>query len=178
MRNIQTTPKAAEQRFHAIVNEHADRIYNLALMKCGEESLAQDICQETFIRVYKGLQAFRAESQIGTWIYRIALNVCHTQMAREIKRGRLADPIEYADDVLSSDLGDPVVEVEREVKAETIRKAIASLPEHQATAVSLFYLKEFKYTEVAEIMDLPLNTVKSHLRRAKTRLRDIIPEDL
>ena len=163
--------------FHLLVKEHGDRIYNLALMKSNQVTLAEDITQETFIRVYKGLNNFRNEAQIGTWIYRIALNVCHTFMMKE---SRISKPLQALDEDGSSEIADEHSNVQdlfiSDSKKHLVRKAISALPPKQSDVITLYYLREFKYTEVATIMDIPINTVKSHLRRAKDNLRQIIQE--
>ncbi len=163
--------------FKFLVKEHGDRIYNLALMKSNQVILAEDITQETFIRVYKGLSNFRHEAQLGTWVYRIALNVCHTFLKKE---SLISKPLRS----FEGD-GEPVILDEfsntedvflAESNKQLIRSAIAALPPKQSDVITLYYLKEFQYSEVAEIMDIPINTVKSHLRRAKENLRRLIPE--
>jgi len=163
--------------FRQLVREQGDRIYNLALMKCGQVTLAEDICQETFMRVYKGLENFRSESQLNTWVYRIALNVCHTTIAKEVRREQhvILSPVGKEFEVLdeSSNVQDLFIEQSRN---QMIREAIAGLPGSQSDAITLYYLQEFQYTEVAEIMDIPINTLKSHLRRAKQKLSEMIKE--
>lgn len=166
-----------EQIFQEIVRNHSDRIYNLALMKCNQVTLAQDICQVTFIRVYKGLHSFRKESQLGTWIYRIALNVCHTMIKKE---SQISGNMIAMDDRSDLEPVDTQEDVEENfllgVQKGQIRQAISALPPLQSDAITLYYLKEFQYSEVAEIMNIPLNTVKSHLRRAKDNLRKLLME--
>lgn len=168
--------KQSESIFRDLVREHSEKIYNLALMKSSQRALAEDICQETFIRVYKGLPNFRDDASIGTWIYRIALNVCHSMLKKESGIQNHEVPI---DEDNYSELTDEDSDVQNIHDAmnqkETIRQAIASLPQQQADVITLYYLKEFQYSEVAEIMNIPLNTVKSHLRRAKENLRQMIP---
>ena len=174
---IPIVKKSADRKFSEIVKNHSDRIFNLALMKCNQVTLAEDICQVTFIRVYKGLHTFRDESHLGTWIYRIALNVCHTMIKKEsqISSNMVAlddrpdlEPIEEHGDVQEGFI--------RDTQKDEIRRAISALPPLQSDAITLYYLKEFHYTEVAEIMDIPLNTVKSHIRRAKANLRKLLME--
>ncbi|MCF7823228.1 MAG: sigma-70 family RNA polymerase sigma factor [Candidatus Marinimicrobia bacterium] len=163
--------------FNLLVKDHGDRIYNLALMKSNQASLAEDITQETFIRVYRGLKNFRNESQIGTWIYKIALNVCNTMLTKE---SRISKPLIAYDEGGEHELSTESVDAENgfwaESRTDYLRKAIASLSPNQADVITLYYLREFKYEEVAQIMDIPINTVKSHLYRAKERLREIIQE--
>ncbi len=167
----------SDEIFQLLVKEHGDRIFNLALMKSNQITLAEDITQETFIRVYKGLNSFRNEAQIGTWIYRIALNVCHTLLMKE---SRISKPLTAFDGDSESHLTDESTNVQHLFQAESdkqvIRSAIAKLPSKQSDAITLYYLREYKYSEVAEIMDIPINTVKSHLRRAKENLRELMEE--
>lgn len=164
-------------QFNHLVEEHGDRIFNLALMRSNDRDLAQDISQETFLRVYKGLAKFRNESELGTWLYRIALNVCHTTLAQEGSRASRNQDLDV--DQIELEDNEPSVETQymKTNQAEEIRKAIGALPQEQGDAITLYYLKEFQYSEVADIMNIPLNTVKSHLRRAKIKLRKLLNEE-
>lgn len=166
-----------EQTFQEIVRDHSDRIYNLALMKSNQTTLAEDICQVTFMRVYKGLGNFRNDSQLGTWIYRIALNVCHTMISREARNSLNMVSLDDREDLeLVEEKGDVEAIFYQDVQKNQIRQAISNLPKLQSDAITLYYLKEFQYSEVADIMEIPLNTVKSHIRRAKQNLRKLLLE--
>ncbi|NQV41124.1 MAG: RNA polymerase sigma factor [Candidatus Marinimicrobia bacterium] len=174
---IPKVQKHADHLFREIVKNHTSRVYNLALMKCNQVTLAEDISQETFIRVYKGLRNFRDESHIDTWIYRIALNVCHTMIKKESQLSSrmipLGDRADLEPEEIDSDVQDIFI---KDVEKDQIREAVSALPALQSDAITLYYLKEFQYTEVAEIMDIPLNTVKSHIRRAKANLKSLLME--
>ena len=169
--------ESMEVKFRNLVQEHGDRIYNLALMRSNRRHLAEDITQETFIRVYKALGSFRGESEIGTWIFRIAINVCNSTLTREgrypVSESEFADSHELTGLESTGSAEQEFMSVSRN---EIIRKSIQRLPENQAQAITLYYLNEYQYTEVAEIMQIPLNTVKSHIRRAKESLRSILKE--
>ncbi|MBC8376026.1 MAG: RNA polymerase sigma factor [FCB group bacterium] len=174
---IPRVQKEADLIFREIVKNHGDRIYNLALMKCNQVELAEDICQETFIRVHKGLKNFRDESQLGTWIYRIAINVCHTMIKKESRLSDNLIPLNDRPDLEPiEEHGDAGEIFLRAVQKDQIRQAISALPTLQSDAITLYYLKEFQYTEVADIMDIPLNTLKSHIRRAKAKLKLLLME--
>jgi RNA polymerase sigma-70 factor (ECF subfamily) len=178
MGNMNTEVKNTDQDiYQKMVREHSARMFNLALMKCNQVSLAEDICQETFLRAYKGIKSFRQESKIGTWIYRIALNVCHTMISEESQRTmnivQFEDVGETNTFSQESDIQDIVM---RKSNKQRIRRAISALPRNQSDAITLYYLKEFQYNEVAEIMGIPINTVKSHIRRAKESLRKLLQE--
>jgi len=176
MKYMLKSQSANDQIFKQLVIDHGDKIYNLALLRSNNLDMAQDICQETFIRAYKGLPNFRDDSQIGTWLYRIALNVCHTTLAKERHRSRLSVDLNDKDIELADEDGSIEDEFFDRVRNEQLREAIKRLPQHQADAITLYYLKEFQYAEVAKIMDLPLNTVKSHLRRGKANLKTLLTE--
>lgn len=166
-----------QKRFHTLVADHGDRIYNLALMRSNDVDLAKDISQETFVRAYKGISKFRNEAEIGTWLYRIALNVCHSILARESNRSHLNLALEPEYFEASADETSLEDEYLAGIQKAQIRKAILRLPRNQGDAITLYYLKEFQYSEVAEIMAIPINTVKSHLRRAKQNLRKILKKE-
>ena len=177
MNMIPRVQKEVDHIFREIVKDHSSRVYNLALMKCNQVELAEDICQETCIRVYKGLQNFRDESQLGTWIYRIALNVCHTMIKKESQLSANMMPLDDRPDLEPiQEHGDAEEIFLRDVQKDQIRQAISDLPPLQSDAITLYYLKEFQYTEVADVMDIPLNTVKSHIRRAKAKLKLLLME--
>lgn len=161
--------------FRRLINEQGDRIYNLALMKSGNTVLAEDICQETFMRVYKGMKNFRHESQLRTWVYRIALNVCHTVLKRESFKSQVQSQNSEIVMQIEDDTNIEGDFIQKSMK-QLIHNAIARLPSKQSDVITLYYLKEFQYTEVAEIMQIPINTVKSHLRRAKQNLRELMKE--
>lgn len=166
-----------DARFNQLVAEQSERIYNLFLMRCNRQDLAEDMTQETFIRAYKGLANFRGDSQLSTWLYRIALNVCHSTLKKE-SRHELGMEEDIGAEHTHHHESDPSAESEfmKNERKLLVRKAIQSLPQMQADALSLYYLHEHSYQEVAEIMDLPMGTVKSHLHRAKEKLREILAE--
>lgn len=165
-----------ELLFQKLVRTHSDRIYNLAMMRCNQPSLAEDICQVTFMRAYKGLEKFRGEAQLGTWLYRIALNVCHSMIKQESKHSNMLSIDEQDEMELEAEGVNVEADFYNEIQRDQIRQAIASLSRVQSDAITLYYLKEYQYTEVAKIMDIPLNTVKSHIRRAKVNLQSILME--
>ena len=165
-----------ELLFQKLVRTHSDRIYNLAMMRCNHPSLAEDICQVTFMRAYKGIDKFREEAQMGTWLYRIALNVCHSMIKQEAKHSTVLSLDEHEEMELVAEDVNVEADFYKGVQRDQIRQAIACLPRTQSDALTLYYLKEYQYSEVAQIMDIPLNTVKSHIRRAKLNLQRILME--
>lgn len=166
-----------DARFNQLVAEQSERIYNLFLMRCNRKDLAEDMTQETFIRAYRGLARFRGDAQLSTWLYRIALNVCHSTLKRESRHELGMEDDASVESLDKHDqAGSAEADFMRSERKQLLRQAIRSLPDKQADALSLYYLHEMSYQEVAEIMQLPMGTVKSHLHRAKENLREILAE--
>lgn len=131
----------------------------------GDEMLTDDLAQETFIKVYINLRSFKGMSSFSTWMYRIAYNEFYTYMRRtqEEHLGDNAPP-----DVASENS-------ERATDAEmTIKQALKLLPPDERTAITLFYIEDQPIKKIATIMQMPENTIKSHLHRAKEKLKTII----
>lgn len=152
--------------FAELVRRHQGKVRALLLRLCGDRSLADDLAQEVFLRAYRGLLGFEGRSSFGTWVYRISYNVYLNHRTRT--RSYAALPEDYdaraaaPDDAHSA----PRADLRRDLEA-----AIAELPERYRAVIVLYYLQEVSYPEIAEILELPLGTVKTHLHRAKRLLR-------
>jgi RNA polymerase sigma-70 factor, ECF subfamily len=135
----------------------------------------EDLAQQVFINAYKGLSGFRGEAKLSSWLYRIAINV-----ARQSKRRALARPSqESVEEALEAgrqpvDAAPPTGEAV--VRSEALAKALAQLSAPQRAALVLYYFEEQSYEEIAEALELNLNTVRTHIRRGKQRLAGLLDE--
>jgi RNA polymerase sigma-70 factor, ECF subfamily len=153
-----------------LVRRYADRIFNLAYRMTGNRDEADDLAQETFIRAYRGLPGFRPDGQFGAWLYRIAVNVCLTHRRRS--RDTAGESLdEMAAPVIDMSLSIEELAEQHEVQA-AVHQAILSLPERYRAVVVLYHLEGRSYSEIAAILDLPVNTVRTHLHRGRVMLRD------
>lgn len=140
----------------------------------GREDDARDLCQETFLKAYRGLGSFKGEARFSSWLYQIALNLCRDRMRRmkgkavvslaEIEEG--GGGLEMAtgrpsalDLVLASDL------------ARAVAGAVAALPEEQREVIVLKEYQGLTFVEIAEVLGVPLSTVKTRLYRGLGQLR-------
>ena len=151
--------------FKAIYDHYRDRIYNLIFYWTGDEIAAEDILQIVFIKVYRGLPAFRFESKLATWIHRITLNECLNQQQR---RGGEYVPFEA---ILGSsseiDAGArPDIRHAENERREIIRQAVMELSPKLRAVVTLKYLEGLSYEEIAAVLDCAPGTVASRLNRA------------
>lgn len=165
--------------FAQLVDYYKDMVVNLIVRMRGIAEDTEDLAQEVFLRVWKGLPEFRGDAKLSTWIYRITLNLC---MA-EGKTARARAQFLPAEDVtlwshpnMHTESGNPYSE-EAPLKARLAR-LIPQMPEKYRIAVTLYYLKNLSYFEIGEIMDIPMGTVKSYLFRGKAWLRErLLPNE-
>ena len=157
--------------FGELVDRHKNLVYGLVYRMVSDRSHVEDLAQDVFLKVHRGLPYFRGEARLSTWIYRIVQNVCAGARSRrgpdvsldeEDRSGRRVDP--GAADGAFGDL---------ELR-DRLEKAIAQLPEPQRLLIAAHYLDGVQYEALAEAMDIPLGTVKTHLYRAKKRLRELL----
>ena len=165
----------------ALVQSQQTYVYSIAMSLMHNPTDAADMTQEAFIRLLRSLGTYRAETKFTTWLYRLVTNICLDGLRR---RGR---PVESLDEPASSQSGDdartagerladsdrwtqPEEELTLRESATEVRQALAHLPTAQRLALTLYYFDDMRYEDIAEAMGLPLNTVKSHIRRGKERL--------
>jgi RNA polymerase sigma-70 factor, ECF subfamily len=159
-------------------------VYSIAMSVLHQPEDAADLTQEAFIRLMRVLPQYSGESRFTTWLYRLVVNLCRDELRR---RGRqVATITAAADDADQTNPVDLIADEDRasdplralsdgELRA-AVRRALAQLDDHYRLALTLYYFDDLKYTDIAEILDLPLNTVKSHIRRGKERLATLLDE--
>ncbi len=147
-----------------LLRELEGPVYRTAFYMLGNEHDALDAAQEALLSIYRNLPGYRFEAKVETWAQRIAV---HTSIDLMRKRKKTL-PFDESWDSGGIRRGSPV---EWSGVSHDIREAIRRLPELQRTAVVLRYLHDFTYQEIAETMEMPLNTVRSHLYRGRKKLR-------
>lgn len=144
---------------------------------------AEDLCQETFFRIVRGKKKYQASGKFKTWLFRIAHNLCRDRIRRMKFRTHLSlDAHIFSQDCdkiaiknsISDPLPDQVKSVEGDEMKKLVQQAFATLPEEQRTVVILKEYHTLKFSEIAEIMDCPIGTVKSHNHRAHEKLKKIL----
>ncbi len=159
--------------FSALVAEHQQFAFNLALRVVGDPNEAEDVAQEAFVRAWLALANFRGQAQFRTWLYRIVTNLCCNRLPR-LRRDLLAMGEEAAGHIPDERDLDPASSVEAEERRAFLHQQIEALPESYRLVVSLRYQQELSYEEIASVLSLPVGTVKTGLFRARARLRDAL----
>src|SRR5690606_27008520 len=155
-------PGRDARAFAELVRRHQGKVRGLLLRLTADPVAADDLSQETFLRVYRGLEHFEGRSRFSTWSYRIAYNVFLNHKAR----AKLLSPLPEGVLELRAAPEDEVSAARRDLRRD-LEYAIAQLPERYRLVITLYYLEELAYPEIADVLELPLGTVKTHLHRAK-----------
>ncbi|HDQ45306.1 MAG TPA: sigma-70 family RNA polymerase sigma factor [bacterium] len=160
--------------FEQIVRRYKEPLINFVYHFLGDRVDAEDVVQETFLRVYRNKHLYRNIAKFSTWIYTIASNLAKTELRRR-RRRRLFSISQMGFDNRDYDLpsGDATPEgiVDGGMKESIIRKAIETLPTKFKEVVILRDVQEFSYEEIGEILDIPIGTVKSRVNRGRSRLQ-------
>lgn len=156
--------------FERLVERHGIYIYNLALHMVNYPVEAEDITQEVFIRVWKGLRRYRGSASFKTWLYRIVTNVCFSRLPRLKQELSAFDP---ADEQLALPAADPPVEqiLQARELAARLGDELAALPAGYRYLLNLRHLQGLTYEEISQVTGMPLGTVKTGLFRARRRLK-------
>jgi RNA polymerase sigma-70 factor (ECF subfamily) len=155
--------------FGEIVDRYKDLVYGLIHRMIPDRGGVDDLAQDVFLKVYRGIPYFRGEARLSTWIFRIVQNVCvqwHAARKPEISldgdRRRQAG----SDDRAFAELE----------ARDRLQKAMDQLPPNYRMLVAAHYLEGVQYESLAEALNMPLGTVKTHLFRARRRLRELLEE--
>jgi len=159
------------ESFHNIVAIYDSRIMTLSLQIAQNKEDAEDIYQETFIKVYKNISKFRFESDIYTWIYRIAINTAYNYKRKHSKITTVEPKEENGFDFLDWVYDPQSNEENREELILAINQSLLTLSHQQRTVFILKHLQQLKIKDIANILDLSDGTVKKYLFRAMEKLR-------
>lgn len=162
------------ESFNQLIKRWEKPIYALAFRTIGREEDARDVCQETFLRAFRGLSGFKGQAKFSSWLYRIALNLCRDWIRRE-RRAPIVPTPEGIDLVELAGEGDDVERADDRVVREDLGRIVARamrlLPEEQRTAIVLKEYHGLTFQEIAETLGCPLSTVKTRLYQGLTVLR-------
>ena len=167
----------SDEAFAELVGRYRRLVFGIISRTLGDPARAEDLAQDVFLRMHRGLPYFRGTARVSTWIYRIAVNVCLQDRAAakpaEIRLDDDAGRDRPARQIGSKDTAFATIELR-----DRLGKALVRLPANYRLLVAAHYLNGVQYEELAEIFQLPLGTVKTHLHRAKRDLRKLLEGEL
>lgn len=156
--------------FAELMHRHQDAVYGMALRFVGSRTDAEDVAQEVFLRAYRGIEGFKGDAKLSTWLYRITFNLCADWLRRNRGPGRAVASIDKPDM-----LADERVDLEKGLvvseERERVRRALDGLEGIYRGVILLLYYQKMSYDQIAEILGVPLKTVETRLYRARKMLR-------
>lgn len=168
---VQRTRAGEVEAFSELVRRHERIVFNLAYRFMRDNALAEDMAQEVFLKAFRLLHGFRGDCSFSTWLYRVTSSVCLTELNRRKRRGEVELTPSHEDETSTQP-------EETSDMPELVRRCVTKLPERYATIVSLYYLQEVPYEDIAETMRIPMGTLKTWMHRARLQLRKIVEKEL
>ncbi|MFQ5604295.1 MAG: RNA polymerase sigma factor [bacterium] len=165
-----------EAAYKQLLDNYRGAIFNLLYKMVRNKEETEDLVQEAFMKAFKALPSFNEEYAFSTWLYKIAINNCIDHMRKKkLKTYSINKPVQSKDGELGREFPDismsPDKNILSEEKSSLIENAIAELPENYKMAIILRHSEEKSYEEIAQIMNIPLGTVKARIFRAREMLK-------
>ena len=172
---IEQLKQGDEASFKTIVEQWQDMVYNTILGIVQNETEAEDLAQDVFIKVFEKISTFKGDSKFSTWLYRIATTTAldHLRSKKRKKRFGFLQSLGGSGDEKESvpDFHHPGVSLDNKERAAVLFKAIDALPENQKTAYTLHKLEGLSYRDVSEVLNTTVSAVESLMSRANQNLR-------
>jgi len=169
-----------ETAFKTIVEQWKDMVHNTILGIVQNETEAEDLAQDVFIKVFEKISTFKGDSKFSTWLYRIATTTAldHLRSKKRKKRFGFLQSLGGGNEEKESipDFHHPGVSLDNKERAAVLFKAIESLPENQKTAYTLHKLEGLSYRDVSEVLNTTVSAVESLMSRANQNLRKELEE--
>ena len=166
--------------FDQLVVRWERSIHALAYRILGREEDARDVCQEAFLRAFRGLKGFKGQAKFSSWLYRIAVNLCRDLLRRE-RRGGVVQPsegFELDEQGIVDDSRETVEDlIVRRDLGRAVSKVMATLPEEQRTVIVLKEYHGLTFREIADLMGCPLSTAKTRLYQGLSVLRQQLEQN-
>jgi RNA polymerase sigma-70 factor, ECF subfamily len=169
---VKASQNGDQDAFAFLVQRHQRRVFNLSLRILQDYDEASEITQEVFLAAWQGLPSFRGEARFPTWLYRIAYNCSLRQLERR-KRERALQAAIQAEQILEEVNKEKQAEdfLERRARQAMVREQMEKLPAKYRSVLILRHLQEMTYEEMADILTMPIGTIKTHLFRARHLLK-------
>jgi len=170
---VAASKKGDQDSFAQLVQQHQRRVFNLVFRMLQQYEEANEVTQETFLAAWLGLPSFRGDARFSTWLYRIAYN-CALKQLEQRKRDRAIQVELQTEEMVASSTQEQRVDAEIESRARQalVHEQLANLPAKYRIVLVLRHLQDMTYEEMAEILTMPIGTIKTHLFRARNLLKE------
>ena len=173
---IARTLAGETEAFSILVRRWERPIYGLTLRMLGRDEDARDACQEAFLAAFRNLNKFRGDAKFSSWMYRIALNACHTRLRSSNGLGS-SYSLDAEDehgrrlDVADTSTESTPEQMHREERSQLVRRALQALPPEMRQVIVMKEYEEMTFAEIAEVLGIPVSTVKSRLYTGLQQMR-------
>lgn len=178
---IQRAQAGDREAMSQLIMSQQHYIYSIAMSVLKNPEDAADLTQEAFMRLFRALPQYNGESRFTTWLYRLVVNLGRDELRKRGRQVPVMPPVNDEEDldpmatVADDDRwADPALALDSQEVRDEVRRALDQLEEHHRLVLTLYYFDDMKYTDIAEVLGIPLNTVKSHIRRGKERLAALL----
>src|SRR5579859_7094887 len=170
---VAASKRGDQDSFARLVQQHQRRVFNLVFRMLQHYEEANEVTQETFLAAWQGLPSFRGDARFSTWLYRIAYN-CALKQLEQRKRDKAVQIGVQAEQLIANAGQEQRVDAELESHARQalVHEQLANLPAKYRVVLVLRHLQDMTYEEMAEILTMPVGTIKTHLFRARNLLKE------
>lgn len=163
--------------FKILVDRYKNLVFSLALKMVKDKEEAEEVAQDTFLKVYKSLRQFKGDSKFSTWIYKVTYNTCLDSIKKR-RREQMVDSIDDFNAHQIKSLENALDTMEAEERKQAVYDCIKLLPSEDAFLLTLFYFEEQSLEDIAKVMGITTNNVKVRLFRSRKKLGVILKERL
>lgn len=160
--------------FGRLVTKYQDRLYNALVHVVGSAEEAQDVAQDAFVQAFLKLGSFQRSAAFYTWLYRIAFNLAISRFRKSKPTVSIDQARDCTGDEIEARDAPPTERLDRQERAGQVQTALAALDEHHRAVLVLREIDGCAYETIAEILDVPLGTVRSRLHRARMEMRELL----
>lgn len=161
------------QSFSVLVERYKDLVFTLAIRMLKHREEAEEVSQDTFIKVFRSLNKFKGDSKFSTWIYKVAYNTCLDRLKKHKRAQHVVAIDEYTEHQVMT-IDNALDAMEKEERRQAIQGCLQQLPSDDSALLTLYYFEELSLEEIAKIVGLTANNVKVKLFRSRKKLTSIL----
>ena len=161
--------------FAILVDRYKDLVFTLALRMVKNREEAEEVSQDTFLKVFKSLNKFKGDSKFSTWIYRVGYNTCLDRIKKNKRAQRTVAIDEFTEHQIKT-LDNALDNMEMEERKLAIQHCLQLLPSEDSYLMTLYYFEELSLEEISKIIDITVNNVKVKLFRSRKKLATILKQ--
>ena len=163
------------QDFAVLVDRYKDLVFTLAIRMLKNREEAEEVSQDTFIKIYKALSKFKGDSKLSTWVYKVTYNTCLDRIKKNNRRYNEVPIDSYTENKIKT-LDNALDAMEAKEQQQTIQNCLQELSSKDSFLLTLFYFEELSLEEISKVVTMEANTVKVNIHRARKRLASILKQ--